>query len=115
MIFKLLIALLVAYAGWRVWKHGFGRSNPRRMPGRQPSGPPGLQPGPQPSRETRVEEPLDAAAARRLLGVDRAADAATIRAAHRRLMAEAHPDRGGSAEEARALNAARDILLGRAG
>lgn len=95
MIFKLLIALLVAYAGWRVWKHGFGRSKvrPRAIP----------------------QEPGDAAAARRLLGVDRAADAATIRAAHRRLMAEAHPDRGGSAEEARALNAARDLLLGQAG
>lgn len=94
MIFKLLIALLVAYAGWRVWKHGLGPAKPRQR--------------------AVVQEPRDAAAARRVLGVDRAADAATIRAAHRRLMAEAHPDRGGSAEEARALNAARDVLLGRA-
>ena len=94
MIFKLLIALLVAYAGWRVWKHGLGPAKPLRR--------------------AVVQEPRDAAAARRVLGVDRAADAATIRAAHRRLMAEAHPDRGGSAEDARALNAARDLLLGRA-
>lgn len=94
MIFKLLIALLVAYLGWRLWKHGFGPSQPRAR--------------------AVPAEPRDAAAARRLLGVDRAADEATIRAAHRRLMAEAHPDRGGSAEHARALNAARDLLVGRA-
>ncbi|MCC2980528.1 DnaJ domain-containing protein [Sphingomonas sp. IC4-52] len=92
---KLLIALLVAYAGWRLWKDGFG--------------------GTKAKKRVVPREPSDAAAARRLLGVDRAADTATIRAAHRRLMAEAHPDRGGSAEEARALNAARDLLLGRAG
>ena len=53
------------------------------------------------------------AAARRLLGVSRDDDAAAIRAAHRRLMAEAHPDRGGSAEAARRLNEARDLLLKR--
>jgi DnaJ family protein C protein 19 len=38
-------------------------------------------------------------------------DADAIRAAHRRLIAEIHPDRGGSAEEARRVNAARDLLL----
>lgn len=95
MMFKLLIALLVAYAGWRLWKDGMGGRTVRQR--------------------AVPQEPGDAAAARRLLGVDRAADEATIRAAHRRLMAEAHPDRGGSAEEARALNAARDLLLDRAG
>ena len=93
MLTKLLIALLVAYFGWRLW-HGIGtRPKPRRP---------------------AAAEPVDAVSARRLLGVDRAADEATIRAAHRRLMAEAHPDRGGSEAEARALNAARDLLLGRA-
>jgi DnaJ family protein C protein 19 len=95
MIFKLLIALLVAYAGWRVWKHGLSAS-PRK-------------------RVAAAAEPTDAASARRLLGVDAAADESAIRAAHRRLMAQAHPDRGGSADAARALNAARDLLLGRAG
>ena len=53
----------------------------------------------------------DAAAARKLLGVARDADADAIRAAHRRLAAEVHPDRGGSAETARRVNAARDLLL----
>lgn len=55
----------------------------------------------------------EAAKARRLLGVDARADAAEIRAAHRRLMAEIHPDRGGSAEGARRANEARDLLLAR--
>lgn len=55
------------------------------------------------------------AAARRLLGVPANADEATIRAAHRRLLAEVHPDRGGSADEARRANAARDLLLTRLG
>ena len=49
--------------------------------------------------------------ARALLGVKRGADADTIRAAHRRLIARVHPDAGGSAELARRTNAARDLLL----
>lgn len=56
-----------------------------------------------------------AVAARKLLRVRTDADAADIRAAHRRLMADAHPDRGGSDEAARRLNAARDVLLARLG
>ncbi|WNO54731.1 J domain-containing protein [Stakelama saccharophila] len=51
--------------------------------------------------------------ARALLGLDDDADAAAIRAAHRRLIADAHPDRGGSADRARRLNTARDVLLRR--
>jgi hypothetical protein len=35
-----------------------------------------------------------------------------IRAAHRRLMRQAHPDHGGDAERAARLNQARDLLLG---
>jgi len=35
-----------------------------------------------------------------------------IKAAHRRLMAAAHPDRGGSDWIAARLNQARDVLLG---
>ncbi|MDF2493547.1 MAG: hypothetical protein K0S66_481 [Sphingomonas sp.] len=95
MMLKLLFALLVAYAGWRLWKNGFG--------------------GKPAQRRVVAVDPTDAAEARRLLGVDRLADEATIRAAHRRLMAAAHPDRGGSPEQARALNAARDLLLRGAG
>lgn len=53
----------------------------------------------------------DEAEARAVLGVPADADAATIRAAHRRLVSSVHPDRGGSAELARRVNAARDVLL----
>ena len=58
---------------------------------------------------------LDAAEARAILGVAPDADAAAIRAAHRRLIAAVHPDRGGSADLTRRINLARDTLLGRAG
>jgi DnaJ-domain-containing protein 1 len=51
--------------------------------------------------------------ARRLLGVGPRADDAAIRAAHRKLVADAHPDRGGGNDLARRLNAARDLLVGR--
>lgn len=51
------------------------------------------------------------AAARWTLGVTALDDAETIRARHRKLIAENHPDTGGSAERAKQLNEARDILL----
>ena len=51
--------------------------------------------------------------ARALLGVPAGADAGAIRAAHRRLVADVHPDRGGSDEATRRANAARDLLLER--
>ena len=50
--------------------------------------------------------------ARQVLGLRAGADEGEIRAAHRRLLAEAHPDRGGSAETSTEINAARDLLLG---
>lgn len=54
---------------------------------------------------------LDRREARAILGVEAGADEATIRAAHRRLVSGVHPDRGGSAELTRRVNAARDLLL----
>ncbi|KQN36494.1 molecular chaperone DnaJ [Sphingomonas sp. Leaf407] len=53
------------------------------------------------------------AEARAILGLGKDASVADIRAAHRRLMQVVHPDRGGSADLARRINAARDVLLGR--
>ena len=58
---------------------------------------------------------MDVDEARRVLGVARDADADSIRAAHRRLVARVHPDHGGSAELAGKVNAARDILLAEQG
>jgi DnaJ-domain-containing protein 1 len=66
-----------------------------------------LRPRPKPALS------LDEVEARAVLGVDAAADAAAIRAAHRRLVAAVHPDKGGSADLTRRINAARDVLLRR--
>ena len=86
---KFLLALLVAYAGWWLWR-GPGRAR-RAAP-------------------TPAEDPV-LAEARAVLGLQRGASAADIRAAHRRLVAVTHPDHGGSAELTRRINAARDALL----
>ena len=49
--------------------------------------------------------------ARRLLGVESSASRAEIMAAHKRLIAMVHPDRGGSNDQVHEANAARDLLL----
>ncbi|GGD60960.1 molecular chaperone DnaJ [Erythrobacter arachoides] len=49
--------------------------------------------------------------ARRLLGVETGAARDEILAAHRRLIALVHPDRGGSNDQVHEANAARDLLL----
>lgn len=49
--------------------------------------------------------------ARKLLGVSAAASREEILAAHKRLVAMVHPDRGGSNSQVHEANAARDILL----
>ncbi|MEM7666922.1 MAG: J domain-containing protein [Pseudomonadota bacterium] len=51
------------------------------------------------------------ARARKLLRVDNSADRDQIKAAHKRLIAMVHPDRGGSNADVHEANAARDILL----
>jgi DnaJ family protein C protein 19 len=86
----LLAALAVAYLGWRLWK---GPKRPARtMP--------------------RASAPVDGSAeALAVLGLSAPASDEEVRAAHRRLIAKVHPDRGGSAELARRINAARDLLL----
>ena len=53
------------------------------------------------------------AMARALLGVDRSASRTDITEAHRRLLAQVHPDRGGSNEAVHQATAARDLLLAR--
>jgi DnaJ homolog subfamily C member 19 len=83
---KWIVAALVIWGAWMLL-----RKPPRRRSGR----------------------PYDEAEARAVLGVGPDADADAIRAAHRRLVGQVHPDRGGSADLTRRVNAARDLLLGR--
>jgi DnaJ homolog subfamily C member 19 len=54
---------------------------------------------------------LSLAEARDVLGLPVDADAAAVRAAHRRIVTLVHPDKGGSAELTARVNAARDALL----
>ncbi len=57
----------------------------------------------------------DVAEARAILGLQEDATADDVRSAHRRLLAGVHPDKGGSADLTRRVNAARDVLLKRLG
>jgi DnaJ homolog subfamily C member 19 len=57
--------------------------------------------------------PMSANDAAKLLNVAPGADAETVNAAHRRLIAKIHPDAGGSAALAAQVNEARDVLLRR--
>jgi hypothetical protein len=59
-----------------------------------------------------ADGPMTRADALAILGLAEGADAGAIRAAHRRLMRTAHPDRGGSDWLAARINQARDLLLG---
>ncbi|WP_183817518.1 J domain-containing protein [Parvularcula dongshanensis] len=54
--------------------------------------------------------PMTKAEACRILGLEGTPTDAKIDAAHRRLIAQAHPDAGGSADLAARVNAARDVL-----
>lgn len=49
--------------------------------------------------------------ARKLLGVSARASREEVLAAHKRLVAMVHPDRGGTNDQVHEANAARDILL----
>ena len=49
--------------------------------------------------------------ARRLLGVEENAGRTVIIAAHKRLVALVHPDRGGTSRQVHEANDARDLLL----
>ncbi|MSP05448.1 MAG: hypothetical protein EXR05_09500 [Acetobacteraceae bacterium] len=75
--------------------------------------------GPRPSAQTGSGEALRASPgtmssgeALQILGLKSGSSTEEIKAAHRRLMAAAHPDHGGSDWIAARLNQARDVLLG---
>lgn len=60
---------------------------------------------------TKSNPERELARARRLLGVPAVTTRDEVRAAYRRLAADAHPDRGGSDARLAALTEARDMLL----
>ncbi|WP_439648399.1 molecular chaperone DnaJ [Croceibacterium aestuarii] len=63
----------------------------------------------QPNSSTRSQA---LSRARKLLGVQAGARRGDIIAAHKRLIALVHPDRGGTNAQVHEANAARDLLLG---
>jgi len=66
-----------------------------------------------PARAPQRAMSLDEAAS--VLGLDIDANAEEVRAAHRKLIAQIHPDKGGTDYLAAKINEARDLLLGRPG
>ncbi|MDF7777015.1 J domain-containing protein [Sphingomonas sp. AOB5] len=93
-MWKVVLAAGVIWLFWKLW-HGNTR----------PPGTP-IPPPPRPMSESEAQ-------ARALLGVDADANEKQVRAAHRRLVTAVHPDKGGSEELTRQINAARDTLLRR--
>lgn len=65
--------------------------------------------GEQPADPRRSRARAQASA---LLGVREGASREQIIDAHRRLVAQVHPDRGGTSEQVHEANSARDLLLG---
>jgi curved DNA-binding protein CbpA len=51
--------------------------------------------------------------AHKVLGLEEGASEEQIRAAHRRLIIQTHPDKGGTNYLAAKINEAKDVLLGR--
>ena len=90
---KWLIAALLIWAAWKYLKP---KPKPRAVADRS-------------AAEQAVRARTDAYAT---LGIAPDSDEGAIRAAHRRLLTGVHPDRGGSDELTRRVNAARYLLLG---
>ncbi|MEM8773077.1 MAG: DnaJ domain-containing protein [Pseudomonadota bacterium] len=59
-------------------------------------------------------KPMEAKEAAALLGVPDGATLSEIRAAHRKLIAQIHPDKGGTDYLAAKINEARDVLMAKA-
>jgi len=100
--FALFAITMLGPLFWDKWGARFFGQKGRQRGASQATG---EAPRARPGTMTREE-------ALQILGLKPGAGAAEIKAAHRRLMAAAHPDRGGSDWIAARLNQARDVLLG---
>jgi hypothetical protein len=73
--------------------------------------------GPEGNRQSGGPPPrgnsMSRAEALKVLGLDDGANEEQIRAAHRRLIIQTHPDKGGTSYLAAKINEAKDVLLGR--
>ena len=94
-------AILLAGANSQQWRAYFHRGSAATD-----SGDPHPSAAPRPSSMSRAE-------AYKVLGLYDGASEAEIRAAHRRLMVQIHPDKGGSTYLAAKINEAKDVLLRR--
>ena len=61
-----------------------------------------------------AKERMDLEEAAKVLGVDLYADQSDIRAAHKKLISQIHPDKGGTDYLAAKINEARDVMMARA-
>ncbi|MCD2324802.1 J domain-containing protein [Sphingomonas sp. IC-56] len=101
---KLILALLVIFGFYLLWR------GPRRYTAGRPIK--RATPKPRPAaRKLPVPAAFGEEEARAILGLSTGAGPDEIKAAHRRLVSAVHPDRGGSEELTRRVNAARDLLL----
>lgn len=88
MILKLLLVIAVAAAVWVGTRYARVRS-----------------------ARASASDPMSVAQAAAILGIPPGSDPASVRRAHRRLIAANHPDRGGSDFLAQQINQARDVLM----